>query len=103
MPYPGTSGHYLLSLLDPNGSCRVGLANACDVDDPIALWKTLDEPRVVALGRMASMKLTWAGVPHGTVPHPQYVRRFHHATGHLYAVLIRDVARSGEDAASWRP
>jgi hypothetical protein len=103
MPYPGTSGHYLLSLLDPNGSWRVGLANACDVDDPIALWKTLDEPRVVALGRMASMKLTWAGVPHGTVPHPQFVRRFHNAAGHLYAVLIRDVARNGEDAASWRP
>jgi hypothetical protein len=103
MSYPGTSGHYLLSLLDPNGAWRLGLANACDVDDPLALWKTLGEPRVVALGRKASVKLAWAGVPCGTVPHPQFVRRFHHDAGHLYAVLIRDVAREGEDAESWRP
>jgi hypothetical protein len=103
-PYRGTSGHYLLSYLDvhPQGSL-IGLANACDADDPDALWKTLGEPSVVALGAVAHNRLTELDVPHGAVPHPQYVRRFYHGTGHIYAQVIMRAAHDQEDLSRWRP
>jgi thymidylate kinase len=77
MPYPNTSGHFLLRALHDRTKelPRFGLANACDVDDPRALWEALDEPKTVALGKNADSKLDF---PHTTVDHPQYVRRFHH-------------------------
>jgi hypothetical protein len=101
MPYPATSGHYLLSHLDPGGS--VGLANACDVDDPKGLWHALGEPRVVALGQAADAGLTDAGVPHGVAPHPQFVRRFHHSHGAEYARVVMTAAEDQEDLSPWRP
>lgn len=101
MPYPGTSGHYLLSHM--RDTVTVGLANACDADDPRELWKALGEPQVVALGRCAHDELTHLGVQHGAVPHPQFVRRFHHRHGDEYAQLIYAVAQTQEDRLSWRP
>lgn len=100
-PYPATSGHYLLTHLN-TGQHDVGLANACDVDNPLLLWKTLNRPPVVALGRRAHAQLRDLEVPHAVVPHPQYIRRFHHSGGAAYADLIMTV-KDGEDMTSWRP
>lgn len=101
-PYPATSGHYLLSHYHAVER-HAGIANACDVDEVGELWVTLGEPPVVALGRTVQRRLAWLGIPHGAVPHPQYVRRFHHRWGVAYAQLIDRVASTKEDFASWRP
>jgi thymidylate kinase len=103
-PFGATSGHYLLSNLVVNSfTPRVGIANACDVDDPEALWKTLGCPRVVTLGNRAHALVGRLKIPHGAVPHPQFVRRFYHRCGHEYSNLIYAAARSREDYRSWRP
>lgn len=109
VPERGTSGHWLFSHLNPYDH---GFVNANDVDDVEKLARTVEEHerlaplgeasmRWVALGRKASRRLTDAGIKHGVVPHPQFVRRFYHYSGHAYADLIRAVAVSGEDAGSW--
>lgn len=88
-PYPNTSGNYLLNALEetrlesPALSShrdwnRIGIANACDVDDPLTLWNRLGQPRAVALGVNAHRRLDERGIPHLEAPHPQYWRRFHH-------------------------
>lgn len=38
--------------------------------------QVLAKPRWVALGSVASIRLTEAGIPHLPMPHPQYVKRF---------------------------
>lgn len=97
-PYPTTSGHYLLSTLDPG--VRYGVANACDVDDPHALWRTLGCPPVVALGRRADRRLK---MRHGVVPHPQHWRRFYHAYRDEYRRLVLRAGETGDDLAGRRP
>jgi hypothetical protein len=108
VPFPATSGHYLLNALARiDGSPRernLGIANACDVDDPLQLWNILGRPSVVTLGRSAQR--TWSklgptdyGV--ATVPHPQYVRRFHRSMQTGYGMLIWATAAFGGDNGSW--
>lgn len=86
MPYPATSGHYLLThltrALNITQLDHVGLANACDVDDAEALWETLGRPYTVTLGRHAG-KATGSWVDH-SVPHPQFIRRFKNSLGLEY-------------------
>lgn len=83
MPYRSMSGAYLWKAMtrfpEPPVSA-VGVANACDVDDPLRLWSVLSptvgsRPSVVTLGKNASR--CWKGLA-DEVPHPQWVRRFHH-------------------------
>lgn len=102
MPFPSTSGHFLLRHVDALTQ-HIGVANACDVDDPVALWNTLHQPDVVALGQCAHRRLSDLGVKHVTVPHPQYVRRFHHKHGVAYADVIIESGLTGRNAQSWRP
>lgn len=71
---------------------NVGLANACDVDDPRELWVALDRPEVVALGVNAHRALRSARVPYRRVPHPQYYRRFHHHQRREYLDQLVDRA-----------
>jgi hypothetical protein len=99
-PRARTSGDYLLTTLA--GGPRplrvvehgltlgdVGLANACDVDDVGALWKTLGEPDVVGMGVNARRALRDVGVSHRAAPHPQYQRRFfHHLRGEYLRSLL---------------
>lgn len=99
-PYPKTCGHWMLSHLYMMP--HVGLANAYE-EDLHVLWTSLDEPRVVALGKLADAELVNAGVPHGAVPHPQYVRRFHHRQGDWYRDLIHRAAGYQEDLLKCRP
>ncbi len=82
MPYSATSGHYLLTALgDAITEHQVGLANACDVDDPGRLWRRVGRPPTVALGRNAQRAVTWAV---RDVPHPQWTRRFRYHDGESY-------------------
>jgi thymidylate kinase len=78
MPYRSMSGAYLWKAMtrypEPTVS-TVGVANACDVDDPLHLWMTLGQPQVVTLGQNA--RRCWKGLA-DEAPHPQWVRRFHH-------------------------
>lgn len=103
MPYPATSGHYLMRALDRVSYGSLTLANACDVDDPRSLYVALGAPATVALGRKAHKVLRSQDVPHSSVPHPQYVRRFHHAAVRDYGDLIEDVIGRDKDALSWLP
>jgi hypothetical protein len=97
-PFPATSGHYLLTHL--RTVRNVGVANACDVDDWRCLYARLGRPRVAALGQHAHRRI--GSTPHGVVPHPQFVRRFHHHYGSEYAAVI-ERAIEGEDLSKWRP
>jgi hypothetical protein len=102
LPFPGTSGHFLRgALADAGTTIRYGLANACDVDDPRRLWDSLGRPRTVALGRNAQRRLAQLAVPHGVVPHPQYVRRFHHLKRGEYGNLIALALTKQEDLGTW--
>lgn len=86
MPYGATSGAYLLDTLgDAVRRREVGVANACDVDDAEALWKSLNGPRTITLGRNAQRAAPFAD---GHAPHPQYWRRFHHHDRDGYRRLL---------------
>lgn len=84
-PRPSTSGSWLLTTLqvreltvpiDSLVLSNVGIANACDVDDPRELWDALGQPETVALGVNAHRALRNARVVYRRVPHPQWARRF---------------------------
>lgn len=90
VPYPGTSGNYLLRALttDELAKIRFGIVNAFE-EPARTVHEIVGRPPVVALGVPASTKLTEAGVGHRMVYHPQYWRRFHHHKLAEYAVAIR--------------
>jgi Fe-S cluster biosynthesis and repair protein YggX len=110
-PYPGTSGEYLFRAL--NRALRedwpehVGLLNAepdllaLDEHLRLCLDRLEPTPRALALGRNASAALTAQGILHGTVPHPQFVRRFHQSSLTEYAELICSTLGTREDRGSW--
>jgi len=90
VPYPDTSGHYLLKALGTTGVTDFGLANARD-EDVSKLWHTLGRPNVICLGQEAE-KLS-RDVPHQTVPHPSYVRRFRNGDLKEYGHQIKELLR----------
>lgn len=104
VPMLSTSGHYLLQALSNlplEFQRRVGWANACDVDDPIALWQVLGKPLTIALGRNTQRKLKSVGIPHGVAPHPQFVRRFRHSHQIEYGTIVQRAVEKSEDLSSW--
>lgn len=107
MPYPATSGAYLMNALYTYGdhelTQRIAIGNQRDGDDTFHLWERLGKPAVVALGRRASASLEVNGMPHAAVPHPQYVRRFLHGYAYQYAQLIDDVATTERNEIKWNP
>ncbi len=106
VPYPGTSGHFLMSALLDAVYVNVGIINVNDTDDVVGALDVIDftGPRqVVALGANAHNRLSALGIEHGVVPHPQFVRRFHHGGCRAYGRAIITAARSGGDMLSWRP
>lgn len=98
-PFSGSSGHYLLSALAQTRHA-LGIANALE-DDVHALWQVLGCPKVVALGKAAQVECARAGVPHGSVPHPSWARRFHYSLRPVYAKAIIDAASYERDLSTW--
>lgn len=97
-PWGGTVGQYLLHANLPWD--KVAVTNSRDGYDDVPLgelWERLGHPAVVALGNQAKEALIFSGVPHGAVPHPQWVRRFHYRKLPAYASLIREAAGTGND------
>lgn len=100
-PYPGTSGAYLLETLgDALTERQIGIANACDVDNPQLLWERLGRPPTVTLGVNANRFVPWE---HGAVPHPQFIRRFFNAYRRQYVDIIMEAAAMFENYLGWRP
>ena len=107
-PLPGSSGHYLWENLAGTveaGRARPLVVNARDsADAPVdlaALWETLGRPPTVALGNHAQAALAAAGVRHGVVPHPQFVRRFKYRHGVVYATALLRAAEHEGDLRAW--
>lgn len=104
VPMPATSGSHLLKSLHwLSGTERrtIGWANACDVDSVHDMWIELGKPRVAALGRKSHSRLTAQSVQHGSVPHPQFARRFHHGKRVEYGQAVYHAASLGEDLSKW--
>lgn len=95
-PVSATSGRYLLDHLPMDVADTCGIANACE-EDIGSLWEILGQPLIVALGNEAAAMCAQAELPHGIVPHPQFVRRFHHARGAEYGDVIREALIHGKD------
>jgi thymidylate kinase len=109
VPYEASSGHYLLSAVDSAGLfelTRIGLFNACEYDsgdDLYEAWRELGQPCLIALGEHAHAALARVMIPHGAVPHPQFMRRFHNAARQEYGELITKTIETQEDNRRWRP
>lgn len=110
LPINGNSGDYLMSALPSNLWRSVGIVNAGDLygHSLVSLWDAIGRPRIVALGRMAEREIRSCGLyvnPYTVLPHPQYVRRFHHHDREEYGEAIRafsyDNAAEHERYAHW--
>lgn len=93
VPYGGTSGRWLSSAIaeSPLNQFGIGIANA-NQENVEPLVSMLNSPRVVALGQEAHKTLEKYDIEHGTVPHPQYARRFKHSHGPAYTDAIFNAA-----------
>lgn len=96
VPYENTSGRFLLEALSPTFLQECGIANACE-EDLTELTMRLHEPRVVALGTNAHKACVEHDLRHSWLPHPQYVRRFHHLKQTQYGDMIIRAATSKHD------
>lgn len=107
MPVNSNSGDYLLSCLPDPFWKNVGIINGDDINGKplVMLWNCLGRPRIVALGRMAEKYLLASGFDsssYAVVPHPQYVRRFHHHDRAGYGAAIERLSSQEYDKGdSW--
>lgn len=97
VPYTSTSGHFMLGDLPTPWLTSIALVNSMKPDgepeDLPRLWEAMQYPVVVTLGKTADEVVSRQGVPHGTAPHPQYVRRFKRSEGPGYMTnLILEAA-----------
>jgi len=98
-PYGWSSGAFLMQALDRFGETYCyGLVNAGEDPDLEHLVHVLEYPNLVALGIEASSILAEHGLDHATVPHPQWVKRFHSMRGRQYGELLGRAALTGDDA-----
>jgi hypothetical protein len=91
------SGYYTFNSVQWDGRT---VADALDEEDGDKLARLLLGADVVALGNLASEKLTQANVHHRKVPHPQFAKRFHYKRILEYAELLTGRTRFKEEA--WR-
>jgi hypothetical protein len=101
MPVDNNSGDYLMSCLPDPFWKTVGIINGDDINGKRLqrLLVELGEPPVVALGRMAERSLKISGMgdsDYVVVPHPQYVRRFHHHDRLEYGNAIERLSKIGK-------
>lgn len=114
VPESATSGTFLLEAL-PKHWLRFGTFGLLNANEgyPIDIFRKSTEhevfvpPRFVVLGREAEKTIRAGGeldaYGFAVVPHPQFIRRFHHHARDRYGREIQRVAMSGEDSGSWRP
>jgi gluconate kinase len=105
MPVDGNSGDYLLRALPDEFWKTVGIVNVNDVNEDIYdLWVSLGRPKIVALGRLAARGLERNGIGNDlfrTLPHPQYVRRFHNKDMVEYGEAIQRNATNTHMEDKW--
>lgn len=94
MPVNHNSGDYLMSALPEDLWRTVGIINGDDINGARLrrLITVLGDPNIVALGRMAERHIVNSDISrseYGVVPHPQYVRRFHHHDKVAYGEAIK--------------
>ena len=96
MPIDSNSGDFLLNALPTKLWKDVGIVNANDTQiDLYDLWSTLGNPRIAVLGRLAEKAMLGSYIPrdyYRVLPHPQYVRRFHHKDREQYGLAIQRIA-----------
>lgn len=105
-PVPGGCAPFLLEAPAIERAFRageLGLANACDGYRVDYLWEMLGRPPVVGLGRHAQRELGRRDVPHGSIAHPQFLRRFHYSSQGEYGQRVLNAACLGIDDTLWRP
>jgi hypothetical protein len=102
MPVSGNSGEFLLNALPDMTWRTAGMVNGVESKSLKPLWKKLGQPTVIALGKEAEGALQAQGVEiTATVPHPQFVRRFHTSRQREYGQTIVDAANTGKVETSW--
>ena len=106
MPVNSNSGDFLLSSIPHTVWKQYGIVNANEFYGSrlFSLWDTLGRPRIVALGRMAEKGLLLSGIESRNMtvmPHPQYVKRFHHYDKKAYGAAIAAAAAEGRAEESW--
>jgi hypothetical protein len=97
MPVDSNSGDYLMKNLPESFWRCAGIINGDDIGGArlVKLWEAIGRPYIIALGRMAERELRNSGfndLAYKVVPHPQYVRRFHHRDGVEYGLAIQRLA-----------
>jgi len=101
LPYRSPAASFLWEALDGFDLRSLLLTNARDASGRETmlreLWSAVGRPAVVALGREAERALDVQGVPHGTVSHPMYVRRFHWHRRDRYRGAILEAAVRQEE------
>lgn len=110
MPFPATSGAFLMRALHESRMIDtlkggLGIANACDVDSVADIIASVQPYSIVTLGAHARDVVgdVMGSRPIGAVPHPQFVRRFHHKHCAEYGAAISDASYYRRDMRSWRP
>jgi hypothetical protein len=104
-PVASSSGDFLLSSLPDTLWKHVGIINGNEIEPSMlsVLHRTLGQPPIAALGRMAEKALLRTTVhadDYVTIPHPQSVRRFRHSEKEEYGNAILSISR-GEGANGW--
>lgn len=100
MPRGASCGGFLMEALPEQWWWQLGICNANEIDLEL-VRETRFTPEFVALGSNASKALDVLAIEHGTVPHPQKVRRFNHGEQSQYGTLIRQAATDQKDYLSW--
>jgi gluconate kinase len=105
MPFENTAAAALMaSLVQLPSTIRFAIVNALTPDGTVQdlkrAWGALQQPSVIALGNVADEALRAQGVPHGTVPHPQWVRRF--KVGDIGRVYAGRIVEAGDELKDTR-
>jgi hypothetical protein len=103
MPVDGNSGEFLLTALPSEFWKTVGIVNVNDMNGSFSeLHGALNKPVTIALGRLAAKGMESQGVtPDIVLPHPQYVRRFHHRDKEEYGEAIKRNATNPNKEDKW--
>ena len=104
MPVDGNSGEYLFTALQSEDWKTMGIVNINDNNNFKDLWDTLNNPPIVALGRMAEKGLRNYNVPeyaYTVTSHPQHVRRFFNSQKSEYGKAISRLATTKDKEDTW--